>query len=79
MTYRDAVGELRAKFPKADLSPNVLHGESARRAVGVSFAKHKGGVFAGKDADGTEVLVYFNDTANLICCTEIEPDRDDDE
>ena len=24
------------------------------------------------DADGTEVLVYDNDTADLICCTEIE-------
>lgn len=79
MTYREAVGELRAKFPKADMSPNATFGESVRRAANVTFAKHKGGVYAGKDTDGTEVLVYFNDTANLICCTEIEPDRDDGE
>jgi hypothetical protein len=26
------------------------------------------------DADGTEVLVYFNDDARVIACTEIEPD-----
>lgn len=76
MTYRQAVGELKAKFPKADMSPAVVFGESARRAANVTFAKHRGGVYAGKDTDGTEVLVYFNDTANLICCTEIGPDND---
>lgn len=78
MTYREAVGELKAKFPKADLSPTVMFGESVRRAANVTFSKYKGGVYAGKDADGMEVLVYFNDTANLICCTEIGPDKDED-
>lgn len=78
MTYRQAVGELKAKFPKADMSPAVMFGESVRRAANVTFAKHKGGVYAGKDTDGTEVLVYFNDTANLICCTEIGPDTGDE-
>jgi hypothetical protein len=78
MTYREAVGELKAKFPKADMSPSVMFGESIRRAANVTFSRHKGGVYAGKDADGMEVLVYFNDTANLICCTEIGPDKDED-
>ncbi|MEO2088918.1 MAG: hypothetical protein ABGY75_05400 [Gemmataceae bacterium] len=77
MTYREAVGELKAKFPKAGLSPAVLFDESGRRAANVTFSKHRGGVYAGTDADGTELLVYFNDTANLICCTELDPDRDD--
>lgn len=78
MTYREAVGELKAKFPKADMSPTVMFGESVRRAANVTFSRHKGGVYAGKAADGMEVLVYFNDTANLICCTEIGPDKDED-
>jgi hypothetical protein len=78
MTYRQAVGELKSRFPKADLSPAVVFGEGVRRAANVTFAQHKGGVYAGTDADGTEVLVYFNDTANLICCTEIGPDDGED-
>ena len=39
----------------------------------------RNGVYAGKDAEGTEVLVYFNDTANVISCTEMEPDLGPDE
>jgi hypothetical protein len=79
MTYKEAVAELRARFPKADVSVGAMHGEYVRRAETVTFAKHKGGVYAGKDRDGTEVLVYFNDTANLICCTEIEADKGTDD
>jgi hypothetical protein len=45
----------------------------------VAFKKDKNGVYAGKDADSTEVLLYFNDTANVISCTEIEPDLGPDE
>ena len=79
MTFAEAVAELWAKHPKADLSPSVKHGPAFTRAARVSFKLDKGGVYAGKDADGTEVLVYFNDTANVISCTEIEPDLGPDE
>ena len=74
MTFAEAVAELWAKHPKADLSPSVKRGTAFERAARVKFKADKGGVYAGKDADGTEVLVYFNDTANLVCCTEIESD-----
>lgn len=80
MKFVEAVAELRAKYKKADMSPAAIRGASFDRATRVVFKKDRGGVFSGRDADGTEVLVYFNDTANLICCTEIESDsgRDDE-
>ncbi|AWM39193.1 hypothetical protein GobsT_25200 [Gemmata obscuriglobus] len=75
MTFEEALTELRAKHPKADLSPSVKRGKAAERAVRVNFKKDKGGLYVGRDADGTEVLVYFNDDAKVIACTEIEPDE----
>jgi hypothetical protein len=75
MTFGEAVAELRAKYPKADLSPSVKHGKAFTRAAHVDFQKDKG-VYVGRDADGTEVLVYFNDDARVIACTEIEPDEE---
>ena len=74
MTFGEALAELRAKHPKADLSPSTRRGRAAERAARVDFQKGKGGVYAGRDADGTEVLVYFNGDAKVIACTEIEPD-----
>lgn len=74
MTFAEAVAELWAKHPKADLSPSVKRGKAFSRAARIDFKKDKGGVYSGKDADGTEVLVYFNDDARVIACTEIEPD-----
>ncbi|HVK12704.1 MAG TPA: hypothetical protein VM597_28395 [Gemmataceae bacterium] len=72
MTFREAVAELRAKHPKADLSPAVVRGECSERAAGTAFTKGRGGVYAGKTANGTEVLIYYNDTEHRICCTEID-------
>jgi hypothetical protein len=74
MTFVEAVEELKAKHPTADLSPSVKHGKAASRAARVDFKKARGGMYAACDADGTEVLVYFNDDARVIACTEIEPD-----
>lgn len=74
VTCRQALGELKAEFPKADESPTVVFGECVRRAVNVTFAVHKGGVHVGRDSDGAGVLVPFNDTANLTCGTEVDPD-----
>ena len=41
MTYRQAVGELKAKFPKADVSPAVMFGRGAtmRAATEASIGK----------------------------------------
>jgi hypothetical protein len=75
MTFVEAVAELMAKHPKADVSPSVKLGKATSRAVRVDFKKDKGGVYAGRDTDGTEVLVYFNDDARVIACTDIEPDE----
>jgi hypothetical protein len=74
MTFVGAMAELWAKHPKAELSPSVKHGPAFTRAARVRFKKDKGGMYSGRDADGTEVLLYINDTANVISCTEIEPD-----
>jgi hypothetical protein len=74
MTFTEAVAELWAKYPKAELSPSARQGKAFARAAQVDFKKDKGGVYVGLDTDGTEVLVYFNDDANMIACTEIEPD-----
>ena len=79
MTFEEAVAELKGKFPKAAMSPSAMVGQSVRRAAGLRFKKDRGGMFAGLDADGTEVLVYYNDTADQICCTEIESFDDPDE
>lgn len=76
MKFEEAVAELRAKYPKADLSPSVRRGTGFDRATRLTFARGKGGLYAGHDADGTEVLVYYNDDARVIACTEIEPDID---
>jgi len=74
MTFVEVLGALKAKHPKADLSPSVKHGKAANRAARVDFKKDRGGMYIACDADGTEVLVYFNDDARVIACTEIEPD-----
>ena len=79
MTFAETVAELRAKFPNADLSPSATQGPCFNRANRVGFKKDKGGMYSGRDTDGTEVLVYYNDTADLICCTEIESDEIADE
>jgi hypothetical protein len=79
MTFAGAVAELWARHPKAELSPSVKRGTAFVRAARVTFKPDKGGVYSGKDTDGTEVLVYFNDTANVISCTEIEPELGPDE
>lgn len=78
MTFEEVVAELQGKFPKAKMSLAAAHGEGSKRATGLKFKRDKGGIFSGKAADGTEILVYYNDTANLICCTEIESDDDDE-
>ncbi len=57
----------------------MKRGSAFTRATRVTFKADKGGMYSGKDADGTEVLVYFNDTANVISCTEVEPDPGPDE
>lgn len=75
MTFAEAVAAVWAEHPKADLSPSVKRGSAFTRAARVDFKKDKGGVYVGRDADGTEVLVYFNDHAGVIACTEIEPDE----
>lgn len=76
MSFAEAVAELRGKFPKADMSPSAIRGNSVERAARIDFKKGKGGVYAGRDGDGTEVLVYYNDTEHRICCTEIGPDEE---
>jgi hypothetical protein len=75
MTFTEAVAELWAKHPKADLSPSVKTGKAFNRAARLDFEKDKGGMYVGRDTDGTEVVVYFNDDARVIACTEIEPDE----
>lgn len=79
MTFVEAVTELCAKHPKAELSPSVKTGSAFVRAARIDFKRDKGGIYAGKDTDGTEVLVYFNDNANVISCTEMESDLGPDE
>jgi hypothetical protein len=79
MTFAEAVAELWARHPKAELSPSVKRGTAFARAARITFKKDKGGMYVGKDADGTEVLLYFNDTANMLSCTEIESDLGPDE
>jgi hypothetical protein len=79
MTFVEAMKELLAKHPKAELSPSVKMGSAANRAVQVKFKKEKGGMYAGRDADGTEVMVYYDDTARVISCTELESDFGPDE
>lgn len=76
MTFTEAVAELWAKHPNVELSPSVKRGKAFTRAARVDFRKDKGGVYVGRDTDGTEVLVYFNDDAKVIACTEIEPDNE---
>lgn len=76
MSFDESVAELRAKFPKADLSPSVVRGDCYNRAVGLDFKRGKGGVYAAVAADGTEVLVYFNDNDQVIACTELPPDEE---
>ncbi|WP_157369857.1 hypothetical protein [Zavarzinella formosa] len=72
MTFQQAVAELRAKYPKSELSPSAVCGGSFNRAARVDFKRGKGGVYEGRDTDKTEVLVYYNDTELTICCTEVE-------
>lgn len=79
MTFAEAVAELWAKHPKSDLSPSVKRGTAFERAARLTFKKDKHAVYAGKDADGTEVLLYFNDTANVLSLTEMEPGLGPDE
>ena len=79
MTFVEAMKELKTKHPKAELSPSVKVGSAASRAAHINFKKEKGGIYAGRDADGTEVMLYYNDTAGVISCTELESDLDPDE
>lgn len=79
MTFQEALVELLNIHKKAELSPSAQRGTAFDRAIRLSFKKGKGGVYEGKDADGTEVLVYFNDQSGVISCTEIEADEPDDE
>jgi hypothetical protein len=79
MTFAEAVEKLWAKHPKAELSPSVKSGTAFNRAARVVFSPDKGGMYSGRDADGTEVLVYYNDTANVISCIEIESDLGPDD
>lgn len=76
MTFREALAELRAKHPKADLSPSVVRGACSERAAGIDFPEGRGGVYAGTAGDGGEVLIYYNDTEHRICCTEIDFDEE---
>ena len=78
MTFVEVLTELQAKHPKADMSPSVKRGKAASRAMRLDFKKSKD-MYAGHDADGTEVLVYFNDNAGVIACTEIEAEIEPDE
>jgi hypothetical protein len=71
MTFQEAVAELRARYKKAGLSPSVVRGECFSRAGRIDFQKGRGWTYAGKDADGTEVVVSYNDTEKTICCTEV--------
>ena len=57
MTFEQAVAELVAKHPKADVSPSVKRGKAATRAAKVDFKQDKAGMYAGRDTDGTQVLV----------------------
>ena len=79
MTFVEAMAALKTKHPKAELSPSVRMGSAANRAAQVRFKKDKGGLYAGRDADGTEVMVYYNDTAGVISCMELESDLEPDE
>jgi len=79
MTVVEAVAEIMKKHPKAEVSPSVKRGKAATRAARVDFKKDKGGMYAGTDTDGTQVLVYFNDNAGVIACVELEPDLGPDE
>lgn len=54
----------------------VKHGRAFARAARVTFKKDRGGIYVRRDTDGTEVLVYFNDDAKVIACTEIEADEE---
>ena len=76
MTFVEVLTQLQAKHPKADMSPSVKRGKAASRAIRIDFKKDKGGVYVGRDTDGTDVLVYFNGDAGVIACTEIEPDEE---
>jgi hypothetical protein len=78
MTFKEAIVEVLNKHQKAELSPSAQRGSASDRAKTVTFRKGKGGVYEGKDADGTEVLVYYNDQSGVISCTEIEADLPDD-
>ena len=74
MTFKEALVALLAKYPQAGISPSVRTGSGFDRAAKIAFAKGKNGTYSGRDADGTEVLLYYNDTADVIACTELEPD-----
>ncbi len=76
MKFAEAVEELWKLHPKADLSPSVKTGKAFTRAARLDFKKDKGGMYVGKDTDGTEVLLYFNDDAGVLACTDIEPDEE---
>ena len=79
MKFVETVAELMARFSDANLSPAATRGQCFERASRVCFKKDKGGMYSGRDADGTEALLYFNDTANVISRTEMEPDLGPDE
>jgi hypothetical protein len=76
---RGGGGGVVGRHPKAELGPSVKRGTAFTRAARAAFKLDKGGMYSGQDADGTEVLVYFNDNANVISCTEIESDLGPDD
>jgi hypothetical protein len=69
MTFHQAIAELREKYPKAGMSPTAVRGECFDRRI--DFRKSKGWLYAGRDDHG-ELLLYYNETERLICCTEAD-------
>jgi hypothetical protein len=70
MAFQQVIAELRARYPRAVLGPTAMRGECFARAGGIEFKQSKGGMYKGRADDGHEVVVYYNDTEHIICCTE---------
>lgn len=66
MTFPQAVAELRTRFPRAAVGPTAIGGECYNRAVGVEFAKSKNWLYLGRDAQGRQLMVYYNESEHLI-------------
>jgi hypothetical protein len=70
MTFREVVTELRARFPKAVMSPTASRGECYERACAADFKRNKNCTYVGLDGNGKEISLYLNESENLICCFE---------